>query len=280
MEFSLPRLNQAAAAALTSPVNKCILPAPFRARGTPVTRTDASDPMLALLKSHIDPLSLKEKGLNALAACLVIMTLGFVLHLLPHENQHLPLLASMGASAFLLFVVPHSPMAQPGPVIIGQLASAIVGLVCAHFIDNTVIAGACSVGAAVLAMELLRSLHPPGTATALAVGMSGVQFHDATWPFLAYAVLGNILLLLALAYLINNRVLGRRYPTGKSHHPHHEELDKAETRRPPQLADSDIEWALSQMDGIVDVSKEDLLDIYELAVEHALARRTATPGNC
>lgn len=225
--------------------------------------------MFSLLKSHIDPLSLKEKGLNALAACLVIMTLGFVLHLLPHEKLHLPLLASMGASAFLLFVVPHSPMAQPGPVIIGQLISAIVGLLCAHFIDNTVIAGACSVGAAVLAMELLRSLHPPGTATALAVGMSGAQLHDAILPFLTYAVLGNILLLLALAYLINNLLLGRRYPTGKSHHPHHEEFDNADKSGLPQLTETDIEWALSQMDGIVDVSKEDLIDIYELAADYA-----------
>ncbi len=240
-------------------------------------------PMFSLLKSHIDPLSLKEKGLNALAACLVIMTLGFVLHLLPYEKQHLPLLASMGASAFLLFVVPHSPMAQPGQVFIGQLASAVVGLACAHSIDNTIIAGACSVGGAVLAMELLRSLHPPGTATALAVGMSGAQFHDAIWPFLAYAVLGNVLLLLALAYLINNLLLGRRYPTGKSHHPHHEEFDNTDKSGLPQLSELDIEWALSKMDGVVDVSKEDLIDIYELAAEHALAgrppQRATTPGN-
>lgn len=228
-------------------------------------------PMFSLLKSHIDPLSLKEKVFNALAACLVIMTLGIVLHLLPHEKQHLPLLASIGASAFLLFVLPHSPMAQPGPVIIGQLVSAIAGLLCAHFIDNTIIAGACSVGGAVLAMELLRSLHPPGAATALAIGMSGELFHDAIWPFLAYAVLGNILLLLALAYLINNLLLGRRYPAGKSHHPHHEKVENTDKSSLPQLTESDIEWALSQMDGIVDVSKEDLIDIYELAAEHALA---------
>ncbi|MCC6301317.1 MAG: HPP family protein [Gammaproteobacteria bacterium] len=233
--------------------------------------------MLSLIKSHIDPLSLREKALNAIAACLVIMTMGLVLHLLPHDNQHLPLLASMGASVFLLFVVPHSPMTQPGPVITGQLVSALAGLACAHLIDDPVIAGACSVGAAILGMELLRSLHPPGAATALAVGMSGTQLHGAVWPFLGYAVLGNILILLALAYLINNLLLGRRYPIGKSHHPHHEAFDKHETGDLLQLTDPDIEWALGHMDGIVDVSKEDLIDIYELAIEHALARRKSAP---
>ncbi len=232
--------------------------------------------MFTLFKSHIDPLSLREKGLNALAACLVIMTMGFVLNVVPHENQHVPLLASMGASAFLLFVVPHSPMAQPGPVIIGQLVSAVIGIICAHLIEDPVIAGACSVGAAVLAMELLRSLHPPGTATALAVGMSGTQFNSAIWPFLGYAVLGNIIMLLILAYLINNLLLGRRYPTGTSHHPHHVEFDKIDTRGLLQLTEDDIDWALGHMDGIVDVSKEDLMDIYELAAERALDRRQAS----
>jgi CBS-domain-containing membrane protein len=39
-----------------------------------------------------------------------------------------------------------------------------------------------------------------------------------------------------------------------------------------QLERADIEWALTQMDGVIDVSEEDLVDIYELAIKHARNR--------
>jgi CBS-domain-containing membrane protein len=221
------------------------------------------------LKSRIDPLSLKEKGLNASAAAIATLLLGLTLHYVPAGNFKLLLLASMGASTFLLFVVPHSPMAQPWPLVFGHLLSALIGIAFAHAIDDVVIAGACSVGASVLMMQLLRCLHPPGAATALAAGMSGAQFDGMTWQFIGYAVVGNTLLLLLLAYLINNLLLRRRYPIRHSHHPHHAEFQETHRQDPLRLNEEDIEWALSHMDGIVDASKEDLIDIYELAVEHA-----------
>ena len=40
----------------------------------------------------------------------------------------------------------------------------------------------------------------------------------------------------------------------------------------PELQEADFKWALSQMDGLIDVSAEDLQDIYEFAVERAQAR--------
>lgn len=235
--------------------------------------------MISLLRSSIDPLSLGEKSLNAIAAAAAIVALGYALQLIPPDDYRLPLLASMGASAFLLFVVPHSPMAQPWPMIFGQLLSALSGLACAYMISDLVWAGACAVGAALLAMQLLRSLHPPAAATALAVGMSGTHYHDQIGPFLAYAVLGNTLLLLTLAYLINNLLLRRRYPIRHSHHPHHAEFQQTHQKTPLNLDENDIEWALGQMDGIIDVSKEDLIDIFELAVEHAETRQKTAAEN-
>jgi len=35
-----------------------------------------------------------------------------------------------------------------------------------------------------------------------------------------------------------------------------------------QFERADIEWALTQMDGVIDVSEEDLVEIYELAIRH------------
>jgi CBS-domain-containing membrane protein len=233
--------------------------------------------MYSLPSPGTNPLSLRETTLNAVAATMAIAALGYALQLAPISDLRLPLLASMGASAFLLFVVPHSPMAQPRPMIFGQLLSALAGLASAHLVADVVWAGAGAVGTALLAMQLLRSLHPPAAATALALGTSGAHYHDQIGPFLAYAVLGNTLLLLLLTYLVNNLLLHRRYPLRHSHHAHHAEFQKTHDHAAQDLEVDDIEWALEQMDGIIDVSKEDLVDIYELAVEHAEARRNTRP---
>jgi len=231
--------------------------------------------MFSLIKSRIDPLSLKEKLINALAATFAIFVLGCALRILPHANFVLPLLASMGASAFLLFIVPHSPMAQPWPVIGGHLVSAIVAVTISHLTDNAIIAGACIVGGSILAMQLLHCLHPPGTATALAA-MAGTQLHNMEVQFIIYIVLGNAIIMLLMAYIINKLLLKRRYPMLKSHHPHHEEFQQTHSQDSLNLKIEDIQWALEQMDGIIDASEEDLIDIYELALDHAMiARRMA-----
>ena len=155
--------------------------------------------MLSLIKSRIDPISLKEKLINALAATFAILILGFALKILPHKTFVLPLIASMGASAFLLFTVPHSPMAQPWPLIGGHLVSAIVAIAITHLTADTILASACVVGGSILAMQLLNCLHPPGAATALAV-MAGTQLPNMDLQFMVYIVLGNALILLNLQY--------------------------------------------------------------------------------
>lgn len=234
--------------------------------------------MLSFLKSELDPLSLRDKLLNGIAGGLAIVALGYSLALLPHKSFVLPLMVSMGASTFLLFVVPHSPMAQPWPLIGGHLVSAGVGVALAHLTGNPLLAGGCAVGLAVLAMELLRCHHPPGAATALAVAMGGVSIQNPDFLRTVYVVGGNATILCVMAVLFNNLMLRRRYPMRHSHHPHHAAFQQDHVQTPCDLDEQDVEWALGQMDGIIDVSKEDLIDIYELALEHAQARRDAGDG--
>ena len=227
--------------------------------------------MLSLIKSHIDPVSLKDKMINALAATFAIFVLGFVLKMLPHKDFVLPLMASMGASAFLIFIVPHSPMAQPWPLLGGHLVSAIVAVAITHLTNNTIVASACIVGGSMLAMQLLNCLHPPGAATALAA-MAGAQLQNIGVQFIVYIVVGNAIILLLMAYIINNLLLKRRYPLLKSHHPHHEQFQQIHSQDTLSLKVDDIQWALGQMDGIIDASEEDLIDIFELALDHAITR--------
>jgi len=70
---------------------------------------------------------------------------------------------------------------------------------------------------------------------------------------------------LLLALFINNFLPGRHYPAARA--PDHPKVDSL--IEPEQI---DFESALAEMDSVIDISVEDLADIYALAREHAKAR--------
>ena len=225
----------------------------------------------ASFKPGFDPVPLGEKFRSGFAALAGVLLLGLALRLLPQAGYPLALMASMAAAAVLLYAVPHSPMAQPWPLVGGNLLSGVIGWACSLLIPDPVLAAACAVGTAVLVMHLLNCLHPPGAATAMIMVLSTGEFHHHGWHWVALTVLANTFISLMLALIINNLIPGRRYPL------HHAFVP----RRPlPHMAGStikveaeDIEWALTQMDGVIDVSEEDLLEIYQFAAEKAQSRR-------
>ncbi|MBI1174563.1 MAG: hypothetical protein GC139_04765 [Sideroxydans sp.] len=219
----------------------------------------------ALFKPDFDPVPINEKIRSGFAAFTGILLLGLALHLLPGEaGYHLAIFASMAASAVLLYAAPHSPMAQPWPLVCGNLISGLIGWAWSLLIHDPVLAAACAVGTAVFVMYLLNCLHPPGGATAMIMVLSADQFHQHGWLWAAVTVAANALLSLLLALTINKLLLGRRYPLR-----HAAVQPVARSGQPGVL---DIEWALTQMDGVIDVSEEDLLAIYRLAAERAQER--------
>ncbi len=209
---------------------------------------------------------LSDIFMSAAAAGIAILVLGWVLRYLPQAAYPLPMLFSIGASATLLFVAPHSPKSHPWALIGGNLVSALVGWGCAALIHDPVLAAGCAVGLAVLLMLILQCLHPPAASTALVLALSALPFHSLGWEWIIRFVAINSTLLLALALLINNLLPGRRYPF-RHHH---------DTPLPDSgLQHADVLWAMEQMrDGVVDVREEDLLDIFRLATAHAERRRS------
>ncbi len=219
---------------------------------------------------------LREKLHSSLAAFCGILLLVLAESLLASEfTLSLPVLASMGASAFLLFVVPHSPMAQPWPMFGGHLLASIIGVLCAQSIAQPALAVSAAVGLAIFCMYWLRCLHPPSAATAMIAVLGGPQVHALGWSFCYEVVALNAGILLLLAFIINNLVPGRRYPLRHSHHPHHAKFVQQSHPAALELDESDFEAALARMDGVIDVTSEDLVDIYEFAVENAEVRRKA-----
>lgn len=122
------------------------------------------------------------------------------------------LVASMGASAVLLFAVPHGPLSQPWPVFGGHLVSAIVGVACANMIAQPMLAAPVAVGLAIGAMHYLHCIHPPGGATALVAVVGGEPVHQLGFHFVLTPVLWNAMVILAVALLFNYPFAWRRYP--------------------------------------------------------------------
>ncbi|WP_054008355.1 HPP family protein [Cypionkella psychrotolerans] len=125
--------------------------------------------------------------------------------------DHPLLIAPFGASAFLIFAVPNSPMAQPWSAVLGNSVSALAAILILHAGLPVLPAAALAVMLAVLAMAALRAMHPPGGAVALATVLSA---HPDALPGLQYLLLpvasGSLALVgLGIAWA---HATGRRYP--------------------------------------------------------------------
>lgn len=173
------------------------------------------------------------------------------------------IVASMGASAVLLFAVPHGPLSQPWAVVGGHLVSALVGVSCAMFINQTFIAAALAVGLAIGAMHYLRCIHPPGGATAITAVIGGPDVHSLGYQFVITPVMLNVLVILIIAVIFNSLFDWRRYPAWFKR-----KTDEEDEYAP--ISHGDLVYALSEIDSFVDISEQDLLRIYSLATRRSL----------
>lgn len=176
--------------------------------------------------------------------------------------------ASMGASAVLLFATPHSPLSQPWALLGGHLISAFIGVSCAKLLGNPFYAGAVAVALSIGAMHYLRCLHPPGGATALVAVLGGEPVRALGYGFLLTPVLANVLIILVVAIAANYPFRWRRYPEWLSARADEAVVVPQVNPEKCMIAHSDLVYALSEMDSFIDVTEEDLLQIYHLAVRH------------
>lgn len=171
------------------------------------------------------------------------------------------MVASLGASAVLVFAMPSSPLAQPWPVLGGNTLSVLVGVACAALVPDPVLAAALAVSAAVLVMVPLRCLHPPGAAMALFVVLNpGEDAHLAVFP-----VLFNVLALL-VAGIVYNNLTGRSYP-----HPQRQARDGAGAGH-GGFTSADLDAALSHYNEVLDISRADLAGLLHMAGRAAFQR--------
>lgn len=209
------------------------------------------------------PLSPRERWLSALAGLVGILLMQGILAVLPAGPGISYLLAPLGASAVILFTLPHSPLAQPWSLAGGLFISALVGHFCGLWITPAFLAVGVALGVAIWLTAWLRCIHPPGGAMAVVFALSAQ--HQPTSLLTALLNVGAALM---AVLVVNNLIPGRRYPQCLP------ATQVAKKDRPVRrsIRHEDIQHALEQLDTYLDISEEDLVRIYDLATTHAHQR--------
>lgn len=235
----------------------------------------AAKRILELLGVAADATGHREKLIAATGALVAIAaTMTVSLHAVGMQGAAL-LVASMGASAVLLFAVPHGALSQPWALVGGHLVSALIGVSCAMLVSDPFIAGPLAVALAIFAMHHLRCIHPPGGATALAAVVGGAEVHALGYQFVLTPVLLNVAIMLLVAVVVNYPFPWRRYPAGLK--------PASRPAAPAKLNHADFSYALREIGSYLDVTEDDLANIYRLARKHATRvsddEEALVPGN-
>ena len=106
------------------------------------------------------------------------------------EQDYIFLIGSFGASCVLVYGVIQSPLAQPRNLIGGHLVSAIIGVTIQKLIPDVLwIAAPLAVSLSIVVMQITKTLHPPGGATALIAVTGGAQIKGLGYGYVFSPVL-------------------------------------------------------------------------------------------
>jgi CBS domain-containing membrane protein len=215
-------------------------------------------------------LSPAERWRSGLGALVGIAISGMLMRAMPVDSRWL--IAPVGASAIILYAIPHSPLAQPWPVIGGFFVSALAGLSSTALIPIPEIAVAAGVAGALALMARLNCIHPSGGAVALLITLERPHTLVGMGHTLGLVML-NALAILFSALVVNNLLLRRHYPytqepRAASIHKTHDLVPLARIG----LNHSDLTSAVQALDTFVDVQEDELVQLYNLAVDHAFDR--------
>ncbi|MCK4865559.1 MAG: HPP family protein [Gammaproteobacteria bacterium] len=181
---------------------------------------------------------------------------------------------SMGASAVLVFAVPHGKLSRPWALFGGHLISAFIGVACYQLVPDLFLAAGLAVGLAIGAMHLLNCIHPPGGATALAAVIGGSAINALGFEYILIPVLLNTVIIFSTAVVFNSFFPWRRYPTSMMRFT---DTPVIEEQKPSRYIEKEhIERALSDIDLVVDLNVDDLQQLFALTLEHAETPNFAT----
>ncbi|HEV7230502.1 MAG TPA: HPP family protein [Bacteroidia bacterium] len=132
-------------------------------------------------------------------------------------NDNLFLIGSFGASSVLVYGAINSPLAQPRNLIGGHVVCAIVGVTAHKLIPHEIwLSSALAVATSIVAMQITKTLHPPGGATALIASIGSEKIKALGYLYVLSPVLSGVLILFVVALFFNNITPNRSYPLRKN----------------------------------------------------------------
>ena len=145
-----------------------------------------------------------------------IASLGYLQGTQFRNTDNILLIGSFGATSVLIFGATNSPLAQPRNLIFGHLISAIIGVTFYKlFPDNMWLSSALSVSTSIVAMQVTKTMHPPGGATALIANIGSEKIKALGYSYVLSPVLSGVLILFTVAIIVNNIPKNRNYPYKK-----------------------------------------------------------------
>ena len=131
-------------------------------------------------------------------------------------SDNLFLVGSFGATSVLIYGVINSPLAQPRNVIGGHVICAIIGVTFNYFIPQSWLAAALAVSVSIVMMQVTKTLHPPGGATALIAIIGSERIKSLGYLYVLSPILSGIVVLMMVALFFNNITANRSYPKNKT----------------------------------------------------------------
>jgi len=230
------------------------------------------------LSIESESISTAEKLVASLGGLIGITLISIISYQITGASGAALIVPSMGASAVLVFAVPHGKLSQPWALIGGNLISAVAGVTCYKLVPDLFLAAGLAVGLAIGLMHLFHCIHPPGGATALAAVIGGPAINSLGYGYVLAPILLNVSIIFIVAILFNNLFPWRRYPGAAMMR----FTDQNNTAKQPQIDPANhvdkraIEKAISDMDLVMDVTIEDLQRVIKLSLQHAQHQRLSS----
>ncbi|GLS24297.1 HPP family protein [Marinibactrum halimedae] len=121
---------------------------------------------------------------------------------------------SMGAAVIILFFLPQSPMSKVWALVGGNVVSAMVGVTAFILFGANMVCASVAVMVSIIIMCILRCLHPPGGATALAAVVGGPAITDLGYGYVVFPTLVNCISMTLVLYCFNRLFIRDSQKTG------------------------------------------------------------------
>ncbi|MCW9038064.1 HPP family protein [Altibacter sp.] len=156
----------------------------------------------------------KEQFWSFIGAFVGISIIAFLQSSYLPRLENILLIGTFGASSVLIFGAIQSPLTQPRNFIGGQIISGLIGVTVFKCLPEIIwITAPLAVATSIVVMQITKTLHPPGGATALIAVIGTEKIKALGYFYVISPVMSGTIILFITALVFNNMTKHRKYPT-------------------------------------------------------------------